>query len=411
MNTLESIRSLVTRALERHISRRASERLDMVRACAALAVMLDHLRGLFFVPIAEVRNSGAAVRGLYFLTSLGHQAVMAFFVLSGYFVGSSVVRSMMRSRWSWRWYLNQRLTRLWIVLVPALFIGAALDFTGISLFGSAGVYGGGDHYAGIVPDAVQAHLGVGTAATNLLFLQGFRATTFGSNGALWSLANEFWYYLAFPLLVLVMVATRHRTRLVAAALLVLAGLFVGGSLATYFIVWLAGVGTFLAPEIPGLRQRRWLAWTCGIGSLGVCLLALLAARYKLGGVAADVLLALAFALVIFVLAHRWAGHRDDVPSIRGQAFKSLAGFSYTLYVIHLPILVFVRAWAENQHLGLLQPSPTHVLGALLLAGVVVALAYMLSLLTERNTGKARQWVAVHLPGPTRRPMVSEAPDP
>jgi peptidoglycan/LPS O-acetylase OafA/YrhL len=136
--TLEGFRLAVTRALERRVSRRASERLDMIRACAALAVMFDHLRGLFFVPIADVRNSGAVVKGLYFLTSLGHQAVIVFFVLSGYFVGSSVLRSVMRSHWSWRWYLNQRLTRLWIVLVPALLIGGALDLIGVSVFGSAG---------------------------------------------------------------------------------------------------------------------------------------------------------------------------------------------------------------------------------------------------------------------------------
>ena len=120
---------IVTRALGRRVSRRASERLDMVRACAALAVMVDHLRGLFFVPFSDVRSSDSVVKGLYFLTSLGHQAVMVFFVLSGYFVGSSVLRAFRRSRWSWRWYLNQRLTRLWIVLAPALLIGAAFDFT------------------------------------------------------------------------------------------------------------------------------------------------------------------------------------------------------------------------------------------------------------------------------------------
>jgi peptidoglycan/LPS O-acetylase OafA/YrhL len=407
--TLEGIRPVVTPALGRRVSRRASERLDMVRAFAALAVMFDHLRGLFFVPFSDVRSGSAAVRGMYFLSSLGHQAVIVFFVLSGYFVGSSVLRSVMSSRWSWRWYLNQRLTRLWIVLVPALLIGGALDLIGISVFGSAGVYGGGQDYAGIVPDAVQAHLGIGTAAQNALFLQGFRATTFGSNGALWSLANEFWYYLAFPLLVFVIVAARHRTRLLAAALLVLAGLFVGGSIAIYFIVWLAGVAIFLAPAATRLRRGRWLGWLCAIGSVGACVLALLVAKYRLEGEAADFVLVPGFALLIFVLAQRWAGRQDDVPSVEGKAFKTLAGFSYTLYVIHLPILVFVRAWAEEAHVGLLQPTPAHVLGAVVLASAVVAIAYVVSLVTERNTDRARKWVTMHLAGSSRRLAASDAP--
>src|SRR6202030_3749589 len=35
---------------------------------------------------------------------------------------------------------------------------------------------------------------------NLFFVQTILCRTFGSNGPLWSLANEFWYYLLFPLL-------------------------------------------------------------------------------------------------------------------------------------------------------------------------------------------------------------------
>jgi len=381
----------------------------MIRACAALAVMLDHLRGLFFVPIAEAHNSGAAVKGLYFLTSLGHQAVIVFFVLSGYFVGSSVLRAVVRAHWSWRWYLNQRLTRLWIVLVPALVIGGALDLTGILVFGSAGVYGGGQGYAGIVPDAVQTHLGIGVAAQNALFLQGFRATTFGSNGALWSLAKELLYYLAFPTLVFVVAAGRHATRLVAAALLVIAGLFVGASIASYFFIWLAGVAAFLAPEAPLLRQRRWLAWSCAIASVGACVLVLAAAKYRLEGAVSDFALMPAFALLIFVLAQRWGGRQDDVPSGGGKVFRKLAAFSYTLYVIHLPILVFVRAWAEKAHIGFLQPSPTHVLAALVLAGAVVAVAYLVSLVTERHTDDARRWVDLHLLGRSPRPTAGGAP--
>jgi peptidoglycan/LPS O-acetylase OafA/YrhL len=370
--------------------------------------MFDHLRGLFFVPFSDVRDGNAVVRGLYFVTSLGHQAVMVFFVLSGYFVGSSVLRAVMRSRWSWRWYLNQRLTRLWIVLVPALLIGGALDFTGISVFGTAGVYGGTQGYAGIVPDAVQAHLGVATGAQNVLFLQGFRATTFGSNGALWSLANEFWYYLAFPLLVFVIAAARHWTRLVAAALLVLLGLFVGGSIAIYSIVWLMGVATFLAPEASGLRRRYWLGWFCAIGSVGACLLSLLVAKYRLEGEAADFVLVPAIAVLLFVLGQRWAGGHDDVPSAAGKAFKKLAAFSYTLYVIHLPILVFLRAWAEKAHIGLLQPSPTHVVGAFVIAGAVVAIAYMVSLVAERHTDGVRRWVALQLARPGGHAVPSDA---
>ena len=35
---------------------------------------------------------------------------------------------------------------------------------------------------------------------NVLFMQTVMAPVFGSNGPLWSLANEFWYYVTFPFL-------------------------------------------------------------------------------------------------------------------------------------------------------------------------------------------------------------------
>lgn len=71
------------------ISPRTSTHLDLIRGLSALAVMS------------------------------GHEAVMVFFVLSGFFIGTSVLESFRERRWSWRAYLINRLTRLQLVLVPA----------------------------------------------------------------------------------------------------------------------------------------------------------------------------------------------------------------------------------------------------------------------------------------------------
>jgi peptidoglycan/LPS O-acetylase OafA/YrhL len=38
-----------------------------------------------------------------------------------------------------------------------------------------------------------------TFVGNLAFLQTIAVPIFGTNGPMWSLANEFWYYLIFPL--------------------------------------------------------------------------------------------------------------------------------------------------------------------------------------------------------------------
>jgi peptidoglycan/LPS O-acetylase OafA/YrhL len=67
------------------------------------------------------------IAAAYLITGLGHQWVIVFFVLSGYLVGGSVLRSVAVNHWSWRVYLLNRLTRLYAVLIPALVFGGLLD--------------------------------------------------------------------------------------------------------------------------------------------------------------------------------------------------------------------------------------------------------------------------------------------
>src|ERR1039458_8382680 len=65
-----------------------------------------------------------------------------FFVLSGYLVGGSVLRSVRTGSWSWRAYLLGRLSRLYVVLLPALLLGGALDWLGMHMAGTEAVYSG-----------------------------------------------------------------------------------------------------------------------------------------------------------------------------------------------------------------------------------------------------------------------------
>ena len=69
----------------------SSDHLDLVRGVAALAVMLGHLRNLFFVDSYEIRGyPNLLIKIIYLATGFGHEAVMIFFVLSGFLVGGSV---------------------------------------------------------------------------------------------------------------------------------------------------------------------------------------------------------------------------------------------------------------------------------------------------------------------------------
>lgn len=131
-------------------------------------------------------------KAFYFLTGLGHQSVMIFFVLSGFFIAGSVSAAFERDKWSWREYTINRLTRLWVVLLPALIVTLILDQIGMGLTHGAGYDGRYREMVNSGPSLAEpANLGITTFLGNMAFLQTIATPVFGSNGPLWTLANEF----------------------------------------------------------------------------------------------------------------------------------------------------------------------------------------------------------------------------
>lgn len=114
----------------------ASGYLDIVRSLASMAVMFNHWRAFYFVDYQAVAPpmKTVLVKTLYFLTGFGHQAVMLFFVLSGFFISSSVLRNFERGTWHWRDYAIDRGVRLYLVLVPGLLLGGAVGRFGDPFF-------------------------------------------------------------------------------------------------------------------------------------------------------------------------------------------------------------------------------------------------------------------------------------
>jgi peptidoglycan/LPS O-acetylase OafA/YrhL len=157
----------------------SSDHLDLIRGAAAVLVLLGHLRNLFFVDFSEVvGKANPLVKLVYLATGFSHYAVMIFFVLSGFLVGGGVLRGRMEGKWSWSLYSTNRLTRLWLVLIPALLIGAIWDHCGIHIFGTSGIYGGVAR-ANVGIFAVQPRLSASVMIGNALFLQDILTPTFG----------------------------------------------------------------------------------------------------------------------------------------------------------------------------------------------------------------------------------------
>lgn len=177
----------------RRIGRDGLPSLTSLRFFAALFVVLYHL----------VRQVGQ-VTDLSMLAWFGRSGVTFFFVLSGLVLAWTYADAMPRLRVFW-W---RRFARIWPLHVVATLL-------------SVGVY--------MLLDRPVSTAGV-VAALGLVHAW-FNDPTIvnGGNGATWSLSDEAFFYLCFPLLLAVMARARDARRL---ALLVLAAV-----MAALFAVW------------------------------------------------------------------------------------------------------------------------------------------------------------------------------
>jgi peptidoglycan/LPS O-acetylase OafA/YrhL len=367
------------------LAERTSVHLDLIRGLAALAVMVGHVRGLFFKDFGDLVHPTIWDRVTYGFTGFGHQAVIVFFVLSGYFIGSSVSESVNARRWSWRVYLVNRLTRLEVVLLPALLLGAVWDQIGLRLPQAASLYYGG-LYKYFNP-SVSLRSTFPVFFGNLFFLQGVASPVFGSNGPLWSLSYEFWYYLLFPAVMLAAAAwVGHRSRFLYLGLALLMLWFVGPTISLYFLIWIAGAVVGRLHRWEWLQTSRILAPATAFGGLlFVVPLAWNRIRPIFPEALGDFLIGLGFALWLYVLLQ---GRRADVAPAYAKVARTLSRFSYTLYLTHFPVLLLLRGWLSPQ--GNWQPDLRHGCYAMGLALLMLIYAYGVAEFTEARTTALRR---------------------
>ena len=361
--------------------------IDMLRAVAAGLVFGGHLRAYLFVDYGSVGDPGLLTTAFYGLTGLGHQAVIVFFAISGFLVGGKALHDMLSEQWSWPRYILRRLIRLWIVIIPALTTTVIVDYIGAGLTAGRGYDGSlySLYLSGPSLDRPLDH-SLSTFLGNIAFLQTVYVPAFGTNGPIWSLANEFWYYLIFPLgASIFLVGYRMWQRFLAIGLIALAIFALPWSLLELGAVWAAGAAAALVGQAPnlapifrhyGVRAAAILAAVC----------ALVATKYSMELISADLIFGLAIAFVLPVLA-------------TAQSFGKLYRFSarwgaeisYTLYLTHFPILsliVLVLFAPDRFHPGL---TGGIVYGGLF--GLAFSWAVAFWWCFERHTNRLFQYLA------------------
>jgi peptidoglycan/LPS O-acetylase OafA/YrhL len=347
------------------------------------------------VDYSALVNPNIAMKAFYALTSLGHQAVMVFFVLSGYFVGGAVLRA--GAKFSWGSYLTSRLTRLWVVLIPCLIItwgiGQILLHYAPAVLAGANVE---SWHSGPKPGEYSASYS--TLLANIFFMQTITSPVFGLNSPLWSLANEFWYYMLFPLLASTIGfigSGKHQSRIVAFVLTILIAWSLPSEMLYGFLIWMLGVAVYcLQPTI-----KKFSKHTIHILLLTAFVLLGLALAYsKISShtqtipFVSDCLVGLTFAFLCLILT------KQPFPKLLtpwlAKASQYLSEVSYSLYLSHFPIIILIAATVYESK----KRMPDGLLLAqffawiLLLLGLAVVLWWRFESHTAFVRAKVSAWV-------------------
>lgn len=351
--------------------------ISLLRGGAALLVAAAHLRAQLYPGFAAVDKPPLLFQGVAFSAGFAYLAVIVFFVLSGWLVGGSFLNKPYSDR-AFQHYTVDRVSRLWVVLVPTFLVvllaGAAvgvLDTTRMSFSTSE-------------PYSASAFIG------NMIGLQMIIVPSFGGNFALWSLTNETWYYVLFPLLVLMVrgktLAARALAMLAIAAIVQL----VDSKILLYFSIWLLGAA-FSRIKVDADPTLRW-ALVLALVVSAVYIRMKGTPLITLGGYPQYLLFSLVLGL--FLSSMQFKRQRNTMLDLLDRSGRFFANFSFTLYVLHVPMILMMKHLMSSLF-DLDQLSPHKLSHFLVYCGMYLVLvvgAYWFYVPFESNTPRVREWL-------------------
>jgi len=366
--------------------------LDGLRGFAALYVMIGHARWFLWEGADAFQNNQHAYSLLnqsqvYFfsLFKYGHQMVLFFFVLSGFVIHLKQAKKLNDTgTFSLDGYFWRRAKRI----VPPVLFALTLTFfcDKITEQISATIY------TRTTPiDLINRNISfdhdLTTLAGNLLFVQETYVPVFGSNGPLWSLKYEWWFYMLYPLFLLINRKNVVYSLLVIAVLSALSlagwswGIKLLDEVLAYLICW--WLGCFCADIYVGrIKMPLWVFFLAGC-----CLFAIpLNARLFLNNnILKDIIISIGFwGLLGVLLEYSKRGIRFGLLT----RMKVLGDFSYSLYVIHVPLLVLANGVLLN-YTG--NRMPQTMLFVWLSIPFILIIAYFVHLGVEKPfTGYSRR---------------------
>ena len=376
----------ITNALETRVR---LNYLDGVRGLAALMVLIHHAYG--FAIGDRIWEFPGSFSRIYNLLLFGHYAVDIFIVLSGYCLMLPVARDTEeRLSGGLKGYFFRRARRMIPPYYIALFLSVILAFVTPYLIASRGVY------TGLPLNTWDA----GGLISHILLVHNWNSQWIGQiNDPMWSVATEWQIYFVFPLLLLIwrrrgllglLAATLLSAVLLSAPYLIAGGQKLPLQEACPWYIALFAMGMLAAAVNFSARGdadavRRLFPWRFAplilIVATGVCGLVLLGkANHALSDHLAGGLFAAFLVFATHTLTRTSPTRGNILRLLEHPIIVRLGIFSYSLYLIHVPLLSLLRSLVPHRHFS---PTLQFLVVIPLEIASCIALAYLFHLAFER----------------------------
>lgn len=341
--------------------------IDLIRFLAALMVLVCHYRGAFFVEYGLLPESQQTPLMFFFysVTRLGHEAVLVFFVLSGFLVGGRAIERISKNQFRPKDYTIDRAVRILLPLMSSLL------------------------FALIVRLVIRENPRFDVLLGNLFSLQGIACAPYSE--PFWSLSYEVWFYI---LMFAIGYCSVHRGRnkmLLGLFLLLICFLVFTKLNVTYLFVWILGAFSFLSVR---KRSKKILFLSFGfililMGLLQITSSTNIAIPFAEKIDRSIIELLFGFIVSLFVMEVVQFPPRRRVGMVFDRWGTKLAAFSYTLYLIHFPLFRLLT------FLGAPKCTSVNVYSVCLFCcWLIIALgfSYLVFLVFERNTPTVKRWI-------------------
>jgi peptidoglycan/LPS O-acetylase OafA/YrhL len=328
------------------VNKTVSTYLDLIRIWAAACVFLTHAAKPVF--------GGAYLNPLFEFS--GPAGVVIFFVLSG-FVIAWVADTKETDAAS---FIINRFARLWSVVIPAIILTVALDAVGSRINPTI--------YQDIPHDQIWYRSSAAILFLNQIWFASVKPM---SDGPMWSLCYEFWYYIFFAACQFADGA--KRIFLAGAALIIM-----GPKIAALLPIWLLGVWLYHnhdrfklpRPVAVVMLVTPVLAWPTLYLSLDAFSFVMsLHSGWRLGP-SAGLLYWYPFSLVIagnIIAAISLKQHLARMLESVSRPIKWAASFTLSFYLYHFPLFLFIAALVKPRS----NDDPTRNIGIIAVSVVAI----------------------------------------